>query len=273
MATRLSIVQDILSDADSDDVNSITDTVEAGQCDTVLKNSFYSIVDVFDLPATMNLFWQTGLVINNTQFLLSADLNRVQWLKYDVGDAVNADWSEMHYKHPAQWLETAQSLDNTASNVEEHTFNSAKYYIYNDRRPRYWTSFDDKTVVFDSYDIAVDLWGLVPSKLQGYALNRPAYPTLETTEFALPKELEQLLIDEAREMFFDLYKDGATRKVNQRARRSRVRAQRNKNKFVINDPGAQDLPDYGRGGSGRQGVKEGMDSGGSGRPLPAWWPS
>ena len=42
--TLIDIVQDILSDADSDDVSSISDTVEADQCARVVRDVFNQIV-------------------------------------------------------------------------------------------------------------------------------------------------------------------------------------------------------------------------------------
>ena len=50
--TLLQIVQNILSDLDSEDVNSISDTVEAMQIARVVENTFYNIVATRDVLNT-----------------------------------------------------------------------------------------------------------------------------------------------------------------------------------------------------------------------------
>ena len=48
--TLLEIVQDILSDMDSDEVNSINDSVESLQVAQIVKTAYYNIVDGKDYP-------------------------------------------------------------------------------------------------------------------------------------------------------------------------------------------------------------------------------
>lgn len=48
--TLLDIVQDVLSDMDSDEVNSINDSIEALQVAAIAKSTFYNIIDGRDWP-------------------------------------------------------------------------------------------------------------------------------------------------------------------------------------------------------------------------------
>ena len=58
--TLLEIVQDILSDADGDEVNSISDPVESEQCAKILRNEFKTIVDEFDIKMQETLIQLTA---------------------------------------------------------------------------------------------------------------------------------------------------------------------------------------------------------------------
>lgn len=49
-------VQDILSSMDSDEVNSISDTVESMQVATILKNCYEELVANIELPEEYTLF-------------------------------------------------------------------------------------------------------------------------------------------------------------------------------------------------------------------------
>lgn len=54
--TLLDIVQDILSDMDSDTVNSITDSVESLQIAQIVKTTFFEIITEGEWPHLGGLF-------------------------------------------------------------------------------------------------------------------------------------------------------------------------------------------------------------------------
>ena len=54
--TLLEMVQDIMSDMDSDEVNSINDSQEATQVAQIIKSTYYNIIDGRDMPFLYELF-------------------------------------------------------------------------------------------------------------------------------------------------------------------------------------------------------------------------
>ena len=274
MTTRLEIVQDILSDADGDEVTSVSDTVEAEQVDRLVFTAYDTIVDQYDLPYTMQLWTQANSVEGSTRFTIPTEVNRIEWLKYDKStDAAKPDFQIITFMEPAEFFDLVHSRDKSASNTTTNTFQSVEYYVYNDRMPSYWTTTDDQVIIFDSFDSAVDTNGLVPAKIYGYGLQRPSLPADENDTITLPEELWGLLRDEVREMYWDFFRDGATPKVNQLARRSRVRSQRNKHKFKLRQPREDKRPDYGRKGPRTRNKNWEGITGTGGTQLPDWWPS
>jgi hypothetical protein len=53
--TLLEMVQSILSDMDSEDVNSISDTNEAEQIASVIEDTYYNIISARDIPEHQQL--------------------------------------------------------------------------------------------------------------------------------------------------------------------------------------------------------------------------
>jgi hypothetical protein len=98
-------------------------------------------------------------------------------------------------------------------------------------------------LVFDSYDSNLET-NLQASKSLAYGTQRPTLTLSDTATMVLPRHLETLVKREARALFFDLYKDGATREVDRTRRRAEVRAQRHRN--IIKNTDNDNRPDYGR---------------------------
>lgn len=69
--------------------------------------------------------------------------------------------------------------------------------IRNDTPPTVWTSFDDKVLVFDSYDKAVDDT-IQSSKIQAFGYVTPSWEMADDFIPVLPEEAFTLLTEEAK---------------------------------------------------------------------------
>jgi hypothetical protein len=81
--TLLDMTQSILSSMGSDQVNSISDTVESTQVAEILRQTYYNMLGRYDLPEH-NIFVQlvqTG-VTQPTLMFLPPGMSRVEWIKY-----------------------------------------------------------------------------------------------------------------------------------------------------------------------------------------------
>src|SRR4030066_2361472 len=83
--TLLELVQDILSDLDSDEVNSINDSVEALQVAQILKSTYFNIIDGRDWPHLYQPFQLTasGTTDRPTHMRLPDNIIDVSWIKYN----------------------------------------------------------------------------------------------------------------------------------------------------------------------------------------------
>ena len=59
--TLLQIVQNILSDMDSEDVNSLNDSIEAQQVASIVEDTYYNIIATRHIPEHQELIKLTAL--------------------------------------------------------------------------------------------------------------------------------------------------------------------------------------------------------------------
>lgn len=160
-STLLEIVQDVHNDLDFDLVNSISDTTESVRVASIVRSTFYEFINRRDWPHLQKLgALESAVNVNQkTQLLFPTDLSKVMWINYNKkkdGDTRDK-FEELHYQYPEEFIRNANSIDNSASNVVQClTEEGGVYWVRNDRSPTHWTSFDDKTIVLDSFDSAVE---------------------------------------------------------------------------------------------------------------------
>jgi hypothetical protein len=246
--TLLDIVQDILSDADGDEVNSISATVESIQCANVVRDSFRAIIDIHDIKhhdKTIQLD-ATGTA-SPTTMTRPESLSAIQWIKYDkratAGGA--ASYSDITWLSPKDFLDLTEGRSTGNSDVEQVTLSSNHIIkIKNDTDPTYWTQlegFDD--IVFDAYNKVIES-NLQASKSLAYGTVEPTLALTDTAVIDLPSNLVNLIRTDAKAYFFDLFKGGATREIDRRRRNSEVRA--NRKRWLNKNEGRNTGPDYGR---------------------------
>jgi len=160
--TLLDMTQSILSEADGDEVNSISDTVESDQCARILVSEFKLIVDEFDIKMheTQTKLTATG-ASTPTQMIRPEGFHSIETVWYDkrATGGGDPDFQEVHFKDPAVFLETSFSLNASDSDVETmalsgsgHTLN-----IKNDEQPMYWTILEGYDNIIFDYELDVSI--------------------------------------------------------------------------------------------------------------------
>lgn len=244
--TLLEMTQDILSDMDSDEVNSINDSTEALQVAQIIKSTYYTIVDGRDFAWLKEMFQldASGTVARPTYMKLPETIIDLDWVKYNTRKATDTKdkYTKVEYKLPEDFLYITDQRDSSASNVQTITDPSGiKIYVYNDRAPKYFTSFDDDTLVFDSYDSGIDSY-LQNSKTQCYGKRSVVFTMSDTFTPDLPVQMFSYLLNEAKSNCFVTLKQVANVKAEQNSisqkRRMSQDAWKIKNGIIF--------PNYGR---------------------------
>lgn len=204
--TLLEMVQDILSDMVSDEVNSIDDTVESQAVANIIKSTYQAMLANRNWPHTRKLFQLESLVdIDKPNYLRLPDsLKELVSIEYDTikfGE-VDSNYREMKYKYPDEFLRMVslrKSSDSTVKKVIDPS--GVTLLILNNKAPEYYTSFDDVNVVFDSYDSAVDTT-LKTSKTNCVAFIIPEWDRSDNAIPDLPVDAFPALLAEAKSTAF-----------------------------------------------------------------------
>jgi hypothetical protein len=247
--TLLELTQNILSRLDSDEVDSISDTVEATQVARVIRNTYFNIISRSNLPEHKKLIQLTASGDNTKPVLMTRpdNVQRIDWIKYNVRSATDTtDRYEYIIILPlAQFLEMTDGLNTSdTANVGTMTFNGITFAYNKKLRPVYCTIVEDDTIIFDSYDSAVEST-LQTSKTKCFALTVPTFDLIDTTIPDLDDVQFPLLLNEATAVAFVDLKQQANPKAEQESRRQWISLQRTKMLAKVPTP-FDALPHFGR---------------------------
>lgn len=244
--TVLEIVKDILSDMDSDAVNSINDTVESLQVAQILQTTYFNIIDGKDWPWLYNLFQlnASGTVAKPTHMQLPVDIIEVSWLKYNkkTSTETRTKFADVSYKTPEEFMKLTNEKDSSSSTIQVVTdYSGLTINIQNNKAPQYFTSFDDEYLVFDSFDNTVDST-LQASKSQCFGKRYPTFTMADNFTPDMPVQSFSHLLNETKSVSFLTLKQAQNPKAEQHSisqrRRMSQEAWRIKKGITY--------PDYGR---------------------------
>jgi hypothetical protein len=239
--TLLEMVQSILSDMDSEDVNAISDTLEAQQVASVIEDTYYNIISARDIPEHQQLLKLTSLSDSTrpTHFTYPTNLKQIETLSYNIA-TTGSQYSEVKYVHPLDFLERMDDQSTSAVKIADKVGNT-DIFIYNDTHPTYYTSFDDNHIVMNAYDSSIEST-LQASKTRAYGTVYPTFTISDSFEPDLDDNMLPYLLAEAKSTCFSLFKAGSDPKVEQQARRLKSYVQNDMHKTKQ----ANKRPYYGR---------------------------
>lgn len=219
----LKIVQDILNDMDSDEVNSIDDTIESQQVASILEQTYYEMMGNRNWPHTRKLFQlePSGDLDKPNYLRLPEGLKELVFFKYEKqkdGDTKTV-LQDVKYKEPEDFLNFISSRNSDNDNVTEVIdTGGSKILIYNNAAPQYWTSFDDTYLVCDSYDRSVDDT-LRKAKTQALGYIIPQFLKVDDFIPDFPIDAFPAYIEECKSTAFYTLKQTINQKSEQKASR------------------------------------------------------
>lgn len=198
----LEIVTDILSDMDGDFVGSINDTDEASQVAQIVKTTYQALLSNRNWPHTARVLNITASAddLLPTHTRIEDNVKEIISVYYDIKKLgeTRINYRQIPYLDPDDFLRYTNSRNNDSVDCDVILDPSGvKLLILTNKAPEYYTSFDDTTIVFDSYDAAVeDTIQANKTQIRAYII-----PTFEMEdEFVpdLPDEAFALLIEESK---------------------------------------------------------------------------
>jgi len=247
--TLLDIVQNILSAMDSDYANSIGDSVEADQIATVVRETYFDLINnVLDLPEHKEIISLTGLgdTSHPNYLKLPDNVKRIDVFRYDKATATDTDlqYKDITFLEPLVFQSRFNGRNESDTDVVSITdFAAGKILIEDDKHPNFWTTFDDLYIVCDSYDKTLES-SLQQSKTFCYGLTEPVWTHDDTFIPDLDANLFPLLLEEAKTTSFINFKQVSNVKSEQKARRQLTQVHNKLHRRKVSNVDRQ--PDYGR---------------------------
>lgn len=232
---------------DSDEVNSVNDTLESTQVAEVIESTYYNIVNGKDWPWMFKLFTleASGSISTPTHMRLPDSCQEIKWLKYDKRTSTDTKdkFLSVMYRDPEEFMEIVNSRDETDTTVDTivDPVSSVNIKIVNNTAPTYYTSFDNEHIIFDSYDVAVEST-LTASNTQCFGKIEPTFTISDSFVPDLPTNMFSYLLDEAKAVCFVELKQTQNPKAEQHSISQRRRASQDSWRLA----GGIKYPDYGR---------------------------
>jgi len=255
--TLLEMTQNILSSMNSDEVNSIGDTIESMQVAEEIRNTFYDLYsnrDITEFESLVNLESVADPTTPN-RLILPLNVLHIKWLKYRnyrTSDA--AKFETIDYLPPEEFIRRIIDMSNDNNNYIDVPLVSTSpitYSIKNNSCPSFYTIFDqDNTLVFDSYDADEESY-LTGSNAIAWGISAADFDLEDDAVPPIDAGLFPHLLAEAKSACFINVKEVANSKEEQRARRQLVRSQTRLNKTLDQREGVFARHDYSRNRGGR----------------------
>jgi hypothetical protein len=220
--TALELTQNILNAMDSDEVETLTETIESNQVHDLLEMTFYELIDRRAWEFMKHQPRQLDAGTHVTELAIPSDVVHVELVRYKDFDT--SRMVDVRYLSPADFLDRQQGLDTTQANIESVTVNDGVAIgVYNDRRPEYWTSFDEENIVFSSYDTANEPSGVTVASSTTLCEYQPTWTKADAFVPDIPARMFSLLFNEALSVCSLNVKQEANPKAEQNARRQYIR--------------------------------------------------
>jgi hypothetical protein len=255
--TLLEMIQSIASDMESSEINSYDENTEALQITNIIERTYYDIRAQLALPEHENLFKldAVGGPAKPTKMVIPTNVVDVTYLKYnkqDVGDVyprmenvtpINLEeFISRMYDLPAEVDATIGSYTDTING------DAVTFFYRKDKAPTVYASFDDNTIIFDSFDQTLEA-NLQQTNSLGFGKIIPVFTRSNTFIPSIDVDKFPLFLEECAKASFYYLKQTENKLAVDRSRKHMIRTQFDKRNVKINTSygyGNDSLPHYGR---------------------------
>lgn len=240
----LEMTQAILMSMDSDEVNSISDTTEALDVAHIIKQNYFDIVSEISPKRLEGLFHLDSSGDNNkpTVMYLPTTVSEIHWLKYNIADTLTVpNFRDLCYMSLDDFFHYTNGLDGdepwVSTQPVEVNGQVFRIKFRNDESPSYWTSVDDRIILFDSYDSSYENT-VTSARTYGYG---DLVPTFEVTDSFVPNldaRQFQLLLNASKAQAFVEKKQMVNDKAERKERKHRILAYKQKDRAATDNRSA-----------------------------------
>lgn len=245
--TLLELTQDILSDMDSDEVNSISDTIESTQVAQIIRATYEAMMSNRNWSHQRRLLTLVPFAdpALPTHVTVQETIKEMISVAYNCSKANDTRrfYQPVYWVEPDDFLRISWSRNTHDANVDVvYDSPDMELLILNNQQPRYFTSFNDNVLIFDAYDATIDD-NIVASKIQAMAYIMPDWIHEDDHIPDIPIDAFSALLEEAKSRCFVKLKQQSDVTAATEARRQQAWLSRKEWRVA----GGVKYPDYGRG--------------------------
>jgi hypothetical protein len=205
--TLLELTQDILEALDSEEVNSIGDTVEGLKVSSIIESTYFRLVTNRTFPEHKEFIKLTAASDSAfpTHFQYPTGVTCVE----DIWYATDADYTykKLRWMEPLDFIAMVDTQGSNYTNVLDKN-GATNLRIRNNAQPTYYTSFDDDWIVCDSWDQTVSAT-LTSDRSRAFVVKTPTWsPHADDFTPDLDANYFPLLLEEAKLVAFSELKGG-----------------------------------------------------------------
>lgn len=246
--TLLEVVQRVLESMDSDEVNTISATPESMAVANIAKECYNDIVGDIGLTEHKGLFQLTASGDNTkpTKMTLPDSIITLDTIEYNTGTLLDPQYQDIYFLPLHDFLNITNNLSGTGTATQTIALNGGTFTFkfYNDRWPTYYTTVDDRTILFDAYNVTEEST-LTSSRMRCFGLISPTFTLQDTFVPLLDPRQFQLWIQATKAQSFVELKQSENPKAERKERRNWILARKTKD-TVDGRPAIQRRKGYGR---------------------------
>lgn len=200
--TLLQMTQKILSAMDSDEVETITETIESQQVVDTIERVFEEMLDRRNWEFMQNRLRQLDDPTSapKVQLDIPSDVMKVDCVRYKNHDT--GEFDEIPYVSPKVFMQRMRGRDATQTEFESAVINDGvTVTVYNERRPNFYTSFNEKDLIFDAYDSGTEAL-LTGANSQMIGEVRPTFTQSDAFVPDIPERMFSYLLHESMSTCF-----------------------------------------------------------------------
>lgn len=253
--TLIELTQSVLRSIKGEMVDDISETEESSMVADILMECYYGILSESNLLEEKTLFELEASLDPTKPVLMTlpSTVIGLEWVKYNcqTSTMTNSNYLTIKYLDLPSFLDWTLQQDTDETYIDSMTVttgvsDSINFIFRNNKAPEYYTSFDDRQLVFDSYDNTVDTT-LQKNKTMCFGLKESTWTKTNLFIPALDSQQFNLLLQEAKATAWAELRQTSNDRAERKARRSWVLLAQKKDRANYNHKSQYytDYPDYG----------------------------
>jgi len=246
--TLLEMVAHVADKISSDEVSTLaTDSVEVEEITKLVLEVLEDIIYRNDWEFLRDRPMQLTAGTNEIELTIPTNVKKIQTVRYRFVDAgIQSGFRTLQYMHPDEFIQRLQNNRPTEPDTATVIINGMELYPRTNRQPRYWTSFNEQTIVFDSYDAAENPSGVeaTDSTILATIYLDFTGSDIETWVAPIPEQLFTLWKQESVAEAFVQLRQSENPRAERRSRRTYIQ-QIKKEPVTNKDEGSKEV-NYGR---------------------------